>query len=188
MVSILVMRHEYIQDSEDRIIETTKNAMSRFGLIPAEKESRLSLLYHNPKFHKNPPKMRYIAGNVGTVTAKLDRIVALFLKMCKVIIRTSATNVWGFRYCFDVQTSTEVKAIFDSVSGVAESISINDFSTLYTLFDHDHLLSNITWLISKLSKNSGLYHAKIGHDRAWWMRNDSDGDVYAVGELIEMIG
>ena len=64
---------------------------------------------------------------------------------------------------------------------------INDFSTLYTLFEHDHLLGNITWLISKLSKNSGYHHVKIGHDKAWWVRGDSDGDVYSVAELIEMI-
>ena len=60
-------------------------------------------------------------------------------------------------------------------------------TTLYTLFDHDHLLSNITWLFSKLSKNSGLHHIRIGHDKAWWGKSDSDGDVYAVGELIEMV-
>ena len=58
--------------------------------------------------------MRYIAGNVGTVTAKLDRIVALFLKMCKSHYQNLCNKCMGFsgiRYCFDVQTSTEVKAV-----------------------------------------------------------------------------
>ena len=43
--------YEYVQDSEERIIETTKNAMLGFGLEPEEKESRLALMYQNPKFH-----------------------------------------------------------------------------------------------------------------------------------------
>ena len=61
----------------------------------------------------------------------------------------------GTRYFFDVQTSSEVREMFDKVHGRANSISVNDFSTLYTLFDHDHLLANMTWLLGKLSKNSG---------------------------------
>ena len=171
-------------------INMTKVAMSGFGLVPEDRESRLALLYQTPKFHKNPPKMRYIAGNVGTVCTKLDKIVALTLKMCKGHFQNLCNKNMeysGIRYCFDVQTSTEVKAMFDSASGIAESISINDFSTLYTLFDHDHLLGNIAWLIGKLSKNSGRYHVRIGHDKAWWVKGDSEGDVYTVGELIEMI-
>ena len=182
--------YEYIQDSEDNIVNSARETMVRFGLVPEDKESKLALLYQNPKFHKNPPKMRFIAGNVGTVTAKLDRIVALVLKMCKSHFQNLCNKCMefsGIRYCFDVQTSTEVKAMFDSASGVANTISINDFSTLYTLFDHDHLLSNVTWLFSKLAKNSGLHHIKIGHDKAWWVKSDSDGDVYTVGELLEMI-
>ena len=46
--------YEYVQpvqESEERIIETTKNAMLGFGLEPEEKESRLALMYQNPKFH-----------------------------------------------------------------------------------------------------------------------------------------
>ena len=45
--------------------------------------------------------------------------------------------------------------MFDDAYGKVDSITINDFSTLYTLFDHDHLLHNIKWLLETLSKNSG---------------------------------
>ena len=69
----------------------------------------------------------------------------------------------------------------------ARSISINDFATLYTLFDHDHMLGNITWLLAKLSKNSGLHHIRVSHEKAWWVRSDSEGKVYTVSELLEMI-
>ena len=43
--------YEYVQDSEERTIEITKNAMLGFGLVPDENESRLALMYQNPKFH-----------------------------------------------------------------------------------------------------------------------------------------
>ena len=71
---------------------------------------------------------------------------------------------------------------------LSTALNALNFSTLYTLFDHDHLLSNITWLLQKLSKNSGMHHIRIGHDKAWWVKGDSEGVVYVVGELIEMIG
>ena len=163
--------------------------MSKFRIIPDNSEAKLALLYHNPKFHKNPPKMRFIAGNVKTVTSQLDRIVALVLKMCK----SHFTNLCriseefsGIKYVFDVQTSKEVKDMFDNANGIV-SISINDFSTLYTLFDHEHLLGNISWLLHKLSKNSNLRHIRIGYDRAWWVLGSSEGIVYSLEDILEMI-
>ena len=182
--------YEFSQENEDQVVDRARSDLLRFKIEPEEKESKLALLYQNPKFHKNPPKMRYIAGNVGTVTAKLDRIVALTLKMCKGHFQNLCNKNMefsGIRYCFDVQTSTEVKAMFELATGSARSISINDFSTLYTLFDHDHLMGNVTWLLGKLSRNSGMNFVRIGHDKAWWVRNNSEGVVYTVGELMEMI-
>ena len=61
------------------------------------------------------------------------------------------------------------------------------FSTLYTLFDHEHLLSNITWLLHKLSKNSNLHHIRIGVDKAWWVPGSSEGIVFCLDDVFEMI-
>ena len=116
-------------------------------------------------------------------------VVALILKMCKDHFRNLCMKNMGYsgiRYYFDVQTSVEVRNMFDGAYGIANSISINDFSTLYTTFDHNHLLCNITWLLNKLSKNSGLNHVKIGHDKAWWVMGNTEGLVYTVAEVIEM--
>ena len=77
--------------------------------------------------------------------------------------------------------------MFDGAYGSVASISINDFSTLYTLFDHDHLLSNIRWLLDTLSKNSGKSCIKIDYDKARWVSNASDSDSYTVGEVLDMV-
>ena len=76
--------------------------------------------------------------------------------------------------------------MFDKAVNV-ESISINDFSTLYTLFDHEHLLSNISWLLHKLSRNSNKRHIRIGNDNAWWVLGSSEGIVFSLEESLEMI-
>ena len=78
--------------------------------------------------------------------------------------------------------------MFDNLHGKARTITINDFSTLYTLFDHNHLLTNILWLLSKLSKNKGMGFISVGYNKAWWLRvDDGKFDTYSLVEVMEMI-
>ena len=179
-----------INCSEAQIVDQVKQDLSKFRIVPEIKEEKLALLYQTPKFHKNPPKVKYIVGNVNTVISKLDGVVALILKMCKshfVNLCHKNEEFSGRKYVFDVQTSMEVKGMFDGADGNAVSISINDFSTLYTLFEHDHLLGNISWLLHKLAKNSNLRHIRIGRERAWWVLGSSEGIVYSLEEILEMV-
>ena len=133
--------------------------------------------------------MRYIAGNVKTATSQLDKTVALILKMCKShFINLCRKNevLSGNKYVFDVQTSMEVKGMFDQAHDV-QSISINDFSTLYTLFDHEHLLGNMKWLLQKLAKNSNYRHIRLSGNKAWWVSGDTEGTVFSLEEVLEML-
>ena len=162
----------------------------RFRVTPEEKSNKIALLYFNPKFHKNPIKMRFIAGNVGTVTSDLDNRVAKVLKMLKkhffnLCRQTELSS--GIRYCFDIENSLDLRECLVSFKGKADSISINDFSTLYTLFEHEHLMKNITWLINRLSKNSGMRFIKINFNSAFWVKDNSIGDSFSIEEILEMI-
>ena len=182
----------YIFDNctENQIVDRIKLGISKFRFVPESSEEKLALLYQTPKFHKNPPKMRYIAGNVKTVTSRLDATVALIMKSCKghfVNLCRKNEEYSGRKFVFDAQTSLEVKQMFDSATMAVNSISINDFSTLYTLFDHDHLLGNVSWLLGRLSKNSGYRHFRIGYDSAWWVHGNSEGIVYSLDEVLEMV-
>ena len=151
---------------------------------------RLALLYHNPKFHKTPIKFRFIAGNVQVVTSELDRLIASILKMLKGHFINLCKKYESFskvRYCFDIEKSSDLKANLDTFHGKAESISINDFATLYTLFEHDHLIRNITWLLDRLSKNSGYQAIRVTYTGAFWARSSTTSDTYSITEIIEMI-
>ena len=182
--------YRFCPEDEQTICDRLKNEVLRFRISPPDRQQKLALLYQTPKFHKNPPKMRYIAGNVGTITSQLDEKVAKILKMLKSHFRNLGKvyeNHSGIKYCFDVETSMEVKDMLDGANGEANSISINDFSTLYTLFDQNHLLDNIRWLLDTLSKNSGKLCIKIDYDKARWVSNASDSDTYTIGEVLDMI-
>ena len=98
------------------------------------------------------PIVLYIAGNVKVVTSDLDEIVAKSLKMCKghfMNLCKKYEGLSGIRYSFDIEKSADLKAGLDRFQGDARLISVNDFSTLYTLFEHSHLVSNMTWLLDK---------------------------------------
>ena len=177
-------------DSEADICDKIKTNLDKFKIIPPDEQCKLALLYQTPKFHKNPPKMRYIAGNVKTVTSTLDEKVALILKMCKSHFRNLCKiyeEYSGVKHFFDVETSLEVKNMFDGIHGKANTISINDFSTLYTLFDHNHLLKNMTWLLGTLSKNSGKQCIKLDFNKARWVLNANELNTFTITEIIEMI-
>ena len=182
--------YRFCPDNEQTICDRIISDMARFRIAPPDEQCKLALLYQTPKFHKNPPKMRYIAGNVNCVMSQLDDKVARVLKMCKSHFQNlcgAYERYSGIKHCFDIQTSTEVKDMFDNAHGKVDSISINDFSTLYTLFDHDHLLGNIRWLFETLSKNSGQNCIKIESNSAKWVKDANDDNSYTVGEILDMI-
>ena len=183
--------YAYTGESEQGICDRICVDLAKFRITPNEKDKKLAVLYQTPKFHKNPPKMRYIAGNVGTVLSGLDQRVAKILKMCKSHFKNLCKKnreFSGVRCFFDVETSLDVKGMFDNLHGKARTITINDFSTLYTLFDHNHLLTNISWLLGKLSKNKGMGFISVGYNKAWWSRvDDGKFDTYSLVEVMEMI-
>ena len=180
----------YCADDEQTVCSRLSDELLRFRINPSANSSKLALLYQIPKFHKIPPKMRYIAGNVSTVTSPLDEKVAKILKMCKSHFR-NLCKVYerhsGVRHCFDVETSAEVKDMFDGATGEVSNISINDFSTLYTLFDHDHLLKNMKWLLETLSRNSGKGCIKVEFNSARWVTAANEADSFTICEILDMI-
>ena len=164
--------------------------LKEFRATPEMTERKLAMLYHNPKFHKNPIKFRFIAGNVKVVTSKLDEIVAKILKMCKghfANLCRKYESFSGVRYCFDIEKSSDLKNNLDKFQGKARSISINDFATLYTLFEHGHLIKNMTWLLDRLRKNSGCQFIRVNHEGAFWARDNTKPGTYSIVDILDMI-
>ena len=182
--------YEFQDRSESEICDTLLGDLAGFRATPDIAEHKLAMIYHNPKFHKNPVKFRFIAGNVKVVTSKLDDIVARILKMVKGHFVNLCKKYEGhsrIRYCFDIEKSSELKDGLDRFQGNARSISINDFATLYTLFEHDHLVRNMTWLLDRLSKNSGCNFIHVSHIGAHWVKDSSKPGTYTITEVLEMI-
>ena len=182
--------YEYQDRTEQLVCDNLVSKLVRYNATPSVSEKKVAMLYHNPKFHKNPVKFRFIAGNVKVVTSKLDEIVAKILKLCKTHFLNLCKKYEGLskiRYCFDIEKSADLKLGLARFQGDARSISINDFSTLYTLFEHDHLVRNMTWLLDRLSKNSGCQYIAVSYEGAYWTRTNTKTGTYSITEILEMI-
>ena len=180
----------YIDNTEQETCDRLVSKLEPFGALPKDAEKKIATLYHNPKFHKDPVKFRFIAGNVKVVTSGLDEIVAKILKMCKGHFQNLCKKYEGhsgIRYCFDIEKSAEFKRSLDTFNEEARTISINDFSTLYTLFEHDHLVSNMAWLLDRLGKNSGCQNVRVTHSGAYWTRDSNSADTFCITEVLEMV-
>ena len=80
-----------------------------------------------------------------------------------------------------------MKGCLDRFQGSAETVSVNDFSTLYTLFDHEHLIGNIRWLLGRLSENSGKKFVRVTYGGAFWVWDDKGEGTYSLVDLGEML-
>ena len=184
--------YEHVEATEEEIVAKIQADLLKFGIKSEENGNRLALLYHNPKFHKNPTKFRFIAGNVGTAISTLDDMIAKVLKMCKkhfVNLQQKSGQYKGVRYIFDIENSLELKNLLDSYgeNKKAVSISINDFSTLYTLFEHEHIKANMEWLIGLLQRNKKKEYIRIGYKVAYWTDSNEKDNTFSVAQILEMI-
>ena len=75
--------YSFVDETEADVCGRICRDLLKFRVTPRSEEVRLAILYQTLKFHKDPPKMRYIAGNVATLWSQLDGLIAKVLKMCK---------------------------------------------------------------------------------------------------------
>ena len=45
----------------------------------------------------------------------------------------------------------------------------------------------MSWLLDRLSKNSGNYFIRVGHEGAYWVKDSSKSGTYSITEILEMI-
>ena len=114
------------------------------------------------------------------------------LKMCKkhfVNLQQKSAQYKGVRYIFDIENSLELKNLLDSYgeNKKAVSISINDFSTLYTLFEHEHIKANMEWLIGLLQRNKKKEYIRIGYKVAYWTDSNEKDNTFSVAQILEKV-
>lgn len=114
----------------------------------------LPYIYAIPKFHKTPVKFRYIISSVNCQSKPLAKMITKGLKLCQKqheswcrVLRSYT----GINHFFIIDKNQPILDSLRELSNKSKANSIEtfDFSTLYTMIQHDNLLENLNWFIEK---------------------------------------
>ena len=122
------------------------------------------------KCHKNPIKFRFISGARLCTTKQLSVTLATALKTFRShFIRY--TNVIeqqrGYAFNWSVNNSSQVKKKLQS-RPCNGKLTIADFSTLYTAFEHDIIIRSMAFLLDILFKHANATFLAIGNSHAYY--------------------
>ena len=145
--------------SESEVIDYVRSnfPFSRLNLLDEDNQT-LPFIYPIPKLHKDPIKFRFIISSVKTFLKPA-------LKACANIFRSVLEqqkwycnylySLTGFKRMWICQNSQVIMDSIDyiNVTHSAQDTESYDFSTLYTNFNHDTLISNINWCFDKTFNN-----------------------------------
>ena len=119
----------------------------------------LPTMYWLPKLHKRPYKARFIANSRSCTTTELSKLLTFCLtaikshviRYCEAVYETSNKN-----WFWSIKNSGEVLSKLKYRGFRATSLSIYDFSTLYTTLPHnlikEKLLDLIEWTFKRALK------------------------------------
>ena len=122
---------------------------AKFGVFVDEDHSKLTTLYWLSKLHKRPYKSRFIVNSSSCTTPELSIILTACLTVIKnhVIKYCETFFERNGKYLFwSVKISGEILNKLKSKGFLASSVSIYDFSTLYTTLPHNLIKGQTNWV------------------------------------------
>ena len=177
--------------TEDELIDRHERATEKYTHKPLEKENKcMPKLWASPKFHKKPVKFRFIAGAKYASTKQLSVRLADILYMLKGHWERYTTKVGetkGYKLYWPIDNSGEVtqmlrrKKLPDN-----NKITIADFSTLYTSFEHDIIIANANAMIDILFKNAASKYIAMGKN-AYYHNNEPRKDKSYTKEQVKQL-
>ena len=166
--------------SKDEILQTHRSVMLTFGISLPEEDINLPKLYWIPKLHKNPYKLRYIAGSAKCSTKPLSLILTRYFtavkeglqKYCDTTYAGSGVNqMWILKNSKELLENLKAQSLH-SVN------SVKSFSTLYTTIPHDKLKSKLKEIINQCffhkNGNRRFQYVVIGYKDTYFVRDHSD--------------
>ena len=128
---------------KEEILDNHRSVFSSFGISTKKEELDLPLLYWIPKLHKCPYKQHYIARSANCSTKLLSKLLTVILSVVKIGLqsycetshsRSGVNQMWILKNSKDLLECLESRSLTS-----CNSITIFDFSTLYTTISHSEL-------------------------------------------------
>ncbi len=185
--------HYIINQTSDSIISAHQNFQASFGIKVSNADLILPCFYAIPKLHKEPYKFRYI---VGAKKSSIKPISCLLLKILQLFrshfinYTKKAKNFNGLNYNWSINDSTQALNVVNKAKNIknAKTMIAADFSTMYTMLEHDTVLKSITYLANLLFNNTGKQFICVGYENAFYSDNhDFSGQILDRNDVLEIV-
>ena len=167
--------YEPFTDSLPDLFQKHQTLTQRYCKNDLDEDNRvIPRLWLTLKCHKNPVKFRFISGARLCSTKQLSITLATALKMFRAHFLRYTTAIEqqrGYSFNWSVNNSDQVKRKLQSHTSNGK-LTIADFSTLYTAFEHDTILRSMFFLVQKLFKHSHASYLAIGAHDAYFHSHD----------------
>lgn len=149
---------------------------TNFGTTIGEENETVPLINATPKLHKDPYKMRYIAGarlstmkNMSIIAHKILKCLhKVFKNYCSKITHHSDRSLNSF---WSINNSSQAIRMLDKASESSD-IQVHDFSTLFTALSHKDIKDNLIWLIHKLFSGTAKgQKIEVNYQKAYFTKN-----------------
>lgn len=173
------MTYEEITLSKSEIVARHHDFINNAGVkLPSDK---LPFMYWIPKFHKNPPKARFIVSSADCTTKSISKPLSQILKLLQRMHRAYCSSISfaraGQNRMFIVENSAAVVAVLDSISKRGKSLGTFDFSTLYTCIPLTKLLEAMEWIVLKGFKGGAKKYVTVNKNSAYFSNRKSKYDI-----------
>ena len=137
-----------------------------------EENKTLPRLFATPKLHKNPYKFRFIAGARFSTLKKasilLHRLLVFFKKhfvnYCNMVKKRKGVSIM-----WTINGSNDVYNMYKRLHAYKiTKITTADFSTMFTMFEHDIIKDSMVQLINLCFRNAGKKGVNISHSNVWY--------------------
>ena len=127
-------------DEKSVVYSHSNEIPNKFVVYVKERQDRLPTMYWLPKLHKRPYKARFIANSSSCTTTELSKLLtscltaikAKVIKYCETVYERPGKNMF-----WPIKHSGEILSKLKDICYHATSLSIYDFSTLYTTFPYN---------------------------------------------------
>ena len=99
-------------------------------------------MYATVKMHKDPVGLRFIASSRRCVTKRLSQLLSKTIKAVQGVLRREDARIYrktGIKRFWIVESADEVIVEIERLGRDRQGRTAFDFSTLYTMIEHDSL-------------------------------------------------
>ena len=150
----------HTNDSSDKIINHHTLLHKKYHVPITAQNLTLPILFPIPKLHKNPYKMRFIAGAHNSSLKPLSKVLLNCLRHLQTHFKAYCKKA---EYCSNrklyiaINNSTEVVDFIEKYKITPQTGSSYDFSTLYTELNHDVVQKYLYKIVDLLLKDNRQY-------------------------------